>query len=305
MPFKMITVGEKELGRLAGNAGTHALLMAQELTERWSDKLPEGQEFIDLMQLQLCVRDDLRNIQREITEIEKRHLEELEVDRETRAVRNATRPQLREKLIRIQRLLDGAFGAGSSAKVFGEDFLVMPIDPFPLRRVGHIVLERLLDPAMALPPVQLEGVTISPQELAGSIEQPLRQLDEVLVNLEERLPASSASLEAKERTLEKLQRQSGIAARFLEALYHLAGHDVIARRVRLSSHVRPSGGVAEPDPQPEPQPDPRPEPQPEPRPEPRREEESFPFGEAGNESSGEEEPAKGEPSEPEPVVGTG
>ena len=305
MPFKMITVGEKELGRLAGNAGTHALLMAQELTERWSDKLPEGQEFIDLMQLQLCVREDLRDIQREITEIEKRHLEELEVDRETRAVRNAVRPQLREKLIRIQRLLDGAFGAGSSAKVFGEDFLVMPIDPFPLRRVGHIVQGRLLDPAMALPPVQLEGVTISPQELARSIEQPLQQLDEVLVNLEEKLPASSVSLEAKERTLDKLQRQSGIAARFLEALYHLAGHDVIARRVRLSSHVRPSGGGAGSDPQPDPQQGEGSSPSDPPTPEPRSGEESFPFGEPGDEPAGGDEPAKEEPSEPEPVAGAG
>ncbi|MEM7357412.1 MAG: hypothetical protein AAF657_41750, partial [Acidobacteriota bacterium] len=238
MPFKMITLGEKEIGRIAGNAGAHAGLMASDLTARWRDRLPEGQEVVDLMQVQICVRDDLRALRREIAEIEHEHLKELESDSAARRIRDAARPELREKLIRIQRLWDGAFGVGTSTKVFGDDVTVIPTDPFPLRRVARIAHERLMDPAMVLPPVPMEGVEIQPLALARSFEEPLERLDEVLDGLEETLPMTSASLERKVRTLDKLQRQAGIAARFLEALYHLAGHDVIAGRVRLSSRRR-------------------------------------------------------------------
>ncbi len=236
MPYKMITLGEKEVARIAGNAGTHAEQMAGNLTVRWRQYVPKEQKVIDVLQLQLCVRDDLHRLRGEIREIERRHLDTLASARFGREVRNVAIPQLRGRLVGIQRLFDGAFGAGSSTLVFGEDTVAIPGDPFPLLRVGHIAHGKLTSPALVLPEVVLEGVKIVPKTLAKSFEPPMTRLEEALQGLEEAVPATNASLAEKLRTLNELQQQAGIAARFLEALYHLAGEPEIARRVRLSSH---------------------------------------------------------------------
>ena len=236
MTFKMITLSEKEVGRIAGNALAHSEMMANDLTERWRDQLPEDQKVVDIYQVQLCVRHDLHQMRAKIAEIEKRHLGLLETETLSRETRKVTIPQLRGKLVGIRDLFEGSFGVGSSAKVFGPRVTTIPLDPFPLRRLAHIAHDRLMDPTLVLPPAQLAGVEIQPQALAKDFEAPLAELDTVLVELEDTLPISNASLEEKIRTLAELRSQAGIAARFLEALYHLAGHPEIARRVRPSSH---------------------------------------------------------------------
>ena len=162
-------------------------------------------------------------------------------------MRDVTIPQLRGQLIGIQGLFDGSFGAGSSTKVFGEETVAIPLEPFSLRRVAFIAHDHLMDPALVLPPSRLEGVKITPRALAKGFEPPLATLDGVLVELEDTLPITNATLEEKIKALAELRKQAGISARFLEALYFLAGHDEIARRVRPSTHRslgvdRSSGG---------------------------------------------------------------
>ncbi len=236
MAFKMVTLSEKEVGRIAGNAGAHADTMAVDLTERWRAELPDGQEIVDLKQAQMCVRNDLLRMRREMEVIERDHLGQLDLDNFSRETRDETIPQLRGKLVGIQNLFEGNYGAGTSTRIFGTMVTVIPLDPFPLRRVGNRAYERLTDSGFVLPPSQLGGVEVAPVELARSFEQPLTRLDAVLVELEDTLPITNASLEKKIRALAELRRQVGVAARFLEALYYLAGHDEIARRVRVSSH---------------------------------------------------------------------
>ncbi len=236
MPFKMITLGEKEVGRIAGNALAHAETMASDLTLRWRDQLPAEQEVIDIYQVQMCVRQDLHRMREEIAQIERKHLGLLETESLSRETRDVTIPQLRGKLVGIQNLFDGNFGAGTSTKVFGPLVTTIPHDPFPLRRVANYAHEQLVDPLFGLPPSQLAGVEIQPLDLAKSFEPPLTELDRVLVELEDTLPISNASLERKIQALAELRRQVGIAARFLESLYYLAGHPEVASRVRLSSH---------------------------------------------------------------------
>ncbi len=235
-PYRMITLSEREILRIAGNAGANADLMAQDLTERWREQLPDGQVVVDLQQAQMCVRHDLHELRRQIVEIEREHLKELAADVSARLERDENRPLLRERLIGIQGLFESAYGGGSSDKVFGPGILVIPIDPLPLRRLGFIAHDSLTSPDLVLGDPRMPGVRIEPVELAESFKGPLDRLDSVLVELGETLPVSNQSLERKMRKLTELQLQAGIAARFLEALYYLAGHDVIAERVRLSSH---------------------------------------------------------------------
>ena len=236
MAFKMVTQSEKDAGRIAGNAGAHADLIATDLTARWRSQIPEDQKYVDIHQAQLCVRHDLHKWRKEIAEIEDRHLGRLETEILSRAERDGTIPQLRGQLVGIQSLFEGNFGAGTSTKVFGPQITSIPLDPFPLRRVGYRAFRRLTRPDFVLPPSQLGGVEVVPLDLAKSFEDPLTRLDLVLVELEDTLPISNRTLEEKIRTLAGLRQAVGVAARFLEALYHLAGHEEIAQRVRLSSH---------------------------------------------------------------------
>ncbi len=243
MEFKMITLSEKEVGRIAGNAGAHAELIATDLSERWRSQIREDQQYVDIYQVQLCVRHDLHRLRGEIAEIEDRHLGRLESASLSREVRNETIPQLRGQLIGIQNLFEGGFGAGTSTKVFGPRTTSIPLDPFPLRRLGNRAHRRLTHPDFVLPVSQLAGVKVVPLELAKSFEVPLTRLDQVLIELEDTLPISNVTLEEKIRTLADLRREAGVAARFLEALYFLARHEELARRVRQSSHrPRVAGG---------------------------------------------------------------
>ncbi len=235
-PYKMITTGEKEIGRIAGNAAAHIDLITRDLTARYRHKLPEDQEVIDLEQLQRCIRDELRELQDEMIAIEREHMEEREADLMARLERDDSRPRLRESLIGIKGLIDSTYGAGSSSKVFGADVAFIPIDVFPLRRVGHVAYDRLTHRRFSFPTPRIPGVEIDPRALAESFKGHLDRLDRVLVGLDEETPVSNQSLEKKMRKLSEVQERVGVAARFLEALYHLGGHDVIAERVRLSSH---------------------------------------------------------------------
>ena len=116
MPFKMITLSEKEVHRIAGRAGYHADLMANELTERWAAKLPKGQRYINVLQLQLCVRDDLEDMRDQIRAIEGEHLDRIQDTQQWRGVRDVAVPQLRGRLIAVQRLVDRAPAPRCSAK---------------------------------------------------------------------------------------------------------------------------------------------------------------------------------------------
>ncbi len=246
MEFKMITLSEKEVGRIAGNAGAHAELIATDLTTRWRSQIAESQKYVDIYQVQICVRRELHHLRKEIAEIEDRHVLRLESEGLSREVRDETIPQLRGQLVGIQNLFEGNFGAGTSTKVFGPRVTTIPLDPFPLRRAGYRAYRRLTHPDFVLPSAQLGGVKVVPVDLAKSFQVPLTRLDQVLMELEDTLPISNRTLEEKIRTLADLRREAGVAGRFLEALYFLARHEELASRVRQSSHRSRVDGTGQP-----------------------------------------------------------
>ncbi len=235
MAYRMITQTERDVARVGGFAGAYADLMAGTLTTRWRKHLEKGQEVIDIRQVQLCVRVDLEDLRQQISEIEHDHLSRLTNDKLSREVRDGTIPQLRAQLTGIKALFEGGYAAGSSIKVFGPDTSI-PLEALPLRRVGFIARRKLMDPELVLPDLAIGGVTVSPKGMAKHFEPYLFELDTVLTEIEATLPLTSGTLAEKIETLGELRRQAGIAARFLEALYHLAGKHELAKRVRDSTH---------------------------------------------------------------------
>lgn len=84
-------------------------------------------------------------------------------------------------------------------------------------------------------------MALNPRVLAEGLEQPLRDLERALTWLHESESESKHTQSPKDAILELAEAFAGEVARFYEALYDVAGHERLARRLRNSTHVRPDG----------------------------------------------------------------
>ncbi len=100
----------------------------------------------------------------------------------------------------------------------------------------------LRDPELELPEAILKGTELSRPTLAQEIEEPLTELVAAMQALEDLLPLAAETLEAKRAAHTSVDDKSARLARFLEGLYELEEHDVLAAKVRSSSHRRPDAG---------------------------------------------------------------
>ncbi len=245
MTFKMVTESEKAAGRIAGTALAHAELIAGEQTARWKDRLPDGQEVVDAAQIQHFHGEDLLRLRELLRRKEAGHLEVLKKIRETRERRDAVAPGLRKMLYAIRDLFKGIYGEeGPRALFLGKP--VVPMDATPLRRVGRLVAAKLEDPELELPEATLKkGTRLTMSELAGEIKEPLEAMEQAMKELEDLLPMAARSLEEKREAHAAVDEKNAKLARFLEGLYELEGHDVLAAKVRPSSHRRGDAGDPE------------------------------------------------------------
>ncbi len=229
MAFKMVTDSEKAAGRIAGTALAHAEMIAGEQTAKWRDRLP-----VDVEQLQRFHAEELLRLRQELRDKEAAHLDRLEEIRQARERRDAVVPRLRSRLYAMRDLFQGVYGPkGPRALFTGKP--TVPADATPLRRVGRMVVEKLLDEDLELPEAILKGSELTHRTLAGEISEPLAELEAAMTELEDLLPLASATLEAKKKAHAAVDEKSAVFARFLEGLYGLEGHDVLAAKVRPSS----------------------------------------------------------------------
>ncbi len=120
------------------------------------------------------------------------------------------------------------------------------MDATPLRRVGRLVAAKLEDPELELPVATLKkGTRLTMSELAGEIKEPLEAMERAMQELEDLLPLAARSLEEKRQAHVAVDEKSAKLARFLEGLYELEGHDVLAAKVRPSHHRRGDAGDPE------------------------------------------------------------
>ncbi len=242
MVFKMVTDSEKAAGRIAGTALAHAEQIAAEQTAKWRDQLPAGQTVVDVEQLQRFHAEELQRLREELRDKEAAHLARLDEIREARERRDGVVPRLRGRLYAMRDLFQGIYGDnGPRALFLGKP--VVPADATPLRRVGQIVVDKLLDQDLELPAAKLKGTELTRRTLAGEVSEPLAEMAAAMKELEELLPLANASLEAKRKAHAAVDEKSAAFARFLEGLYGLEGHDVLAAKVRPSSHRSKKGGA--------------------------------------------------------------
>ena len=236
MAYKMVDELEKLCGRVAGAAIEHRALITQTLTQRFKDKLIEGQTAPDIFQLQTWLAEELYDIHAKVVATESALKAELTVDRQDRTERGRFVSEVRQHLFSARSIFDALYGAGGSAVMFQEPpgFRVR-IDPVPLYRQGVTVHDNILDANFRRPPLRFD-LDVDLVKLARGMEPGLTGLGRTLAVLRTGTQASNASFAAKESEMAVLDKRTGLAARLLEALFAWAGHEGIARRVRLSSH---------------------------------------------------------------------
>ncbi len=235
MAFKMVTDSEKAAGRVAGTALAHAGEIAAQQTEKWRDQLGDGQETVDVEQLQRFHAEELQRLRQEMREREQAHLEQLGEIRQARERRDAAVPRLRGRLYALRDLFQGVYGDEGPLALFAGKPAV-PVDATPLRRVARIVVDKLLDRDLALPPATLKGTRLKRKTLAAEISDPLAELEAAMNELEEMLPLANRTLARKRQAHTAVNDKTAAFGRFLEGLYGLEGNDMLAAKVRPSSH---------------------------------------------------------------------
>ena len=239
--YKMIDNLEKLCGRLAGaglaGAGlTHRTLISETLAERYRDRLPEGQKYPDVFQLQTFIGEDLQSKHVEVVGSETGLIRELTEDRLGRDARDSSLSGLREQLLAARKIFDAIFGPGGSDVIFMKANSFVHIDPVPLHRQGVIVHDNLLDDDFKLPALRLD-VGVDLPKLARDLEPNLQQLEEMIQELRLSTRSSDESLAATETAIADMDGSAGLSARLLEALCYFAGHPGVARRIRQSYHA--------------------------------------------------------------------
>ncbi len=235
MPERMVTQLEADCESLAAAAAEHNPLVSERMTELWRSNIPKGQKVINILQLQSCLADDLIHRRDRLVDASHSALSDRTANRAQLQVRDNSVEELREKLFQARSTFEGVYGAGSSFKIF-EEAPVIPNQPRPLRHLARRVVDNLTSPDFELPPVREDGVTLDPVQLAKGIEAPLRKMEEAMAVLESRRRAYDQSLQQKGSSMTVTRAMVGRIARFLEALYDLAGYEVLSDRVRPSSH---------------------------------------------------------------------
>ncbi len=239
MPYRLVTRSRKLAGKLAGHSRRHAQRVATSAADPYRERLPAGSQTIDLEDFQTFLGQDLARFEAELRAMDDLHARQLQRVRNLRDLRRGRVRDLRESLLQLKKTSDGYWGPGADQKIFQEDPR-LPDDAAALCQLALRVYDTLTDPQFRLPSAQ-PGVVVNPRLLAGGFAGPLAALADVLKRLDDAESESKHTQSVKDAKLEQLGHLTGQVFRFYESLYKLAGHDRLAKRLRLSSHTRGDG----------------------------------------------------------------
>lgn len=244
MPYRMITHVGNLCGRLAGAAAEHADRIVSSLTERWRDRLEEGQE-LTVAQMLAFMAEDLVRIHAQLVQDENHLRSQLREDKQDRSARNRSMSVLRELLFDVKNLCEAHYGPGSAENLFEEDSEDVPTEANAVFRLATRVRRNMTDPEFSMPPLK-HGIAPDFTGLAMLLEEPLAELGKALQGLHHGGQGSSGAVADKEQHLGDFDGLAGRSGRLLESLTSFAGHDGVARRIRQSRR-RSRAGIPDPE----------------------------------------------------------
>ena len=126
-------------------------------------------------------------------------------------------------------------GEGSGVRLLGLDTEV-PDDPVRLFQTADRCRTWLRDPDLALPEPLVPGFLFDRLEAAAGLDAPVDRLGRILEVLPQEEKHTVDTLVAKMNRMQRLDQLIGRGARFMEALYDVAGMEGESDRIRQSSH---------------------------------------------------------------------
>lgn len=238
MPSKMV-VDRQELGRqvLAAMA-----VHAGEVAAGLGEVVGEAAGATGAMQRELRWR--LEGRLAVLVAADEEHLDATAELTAARGRRDAAAGELYRLLVRVRRLAVGIYDAGAEG-LLGLGGRVSQ-RPVVMLRQARRAVGRLVDPEVPRPEKLFAGTTVDEGEwverLEPMIEALARAVDEV--NVARR--RTESTLRAKNEALAAYDLAFGRVARYLEALFHLAGLPELASRVRPRARRRPSPPASPP-----------------------------------------------------------
>jgi hypothetical protein len=160
---------------------------------------------------------------------------QLRIRKKMLAKRDAQAAMLHDRVIDVRRYFDGTHGPGEAAAVLGLEAGI-PEDPTYLQRYVRDAVEQISEPGFVLPEPKF-GAAVEVEQILNDLVPLLEPLEETLDRINPEKRSTQVSLKGKRTAQESFEYSLGRCARYLEALFYLAGEDFFAERVRQSSHI--------------------------------------------------------------------
>ncbi len=208
------------------------------LIERCADAVPEGATSLTVAEAQHCVGRQIEVETARLRAGDDDHVRTLVGVDAQRQARNQAVTEVYGVVLRTKGAFELVFGPGSSVKVLGLDTTV-PTDPLRLFQTAERSCQWLRDPQTELPEVELPGFTFDREAMAAGLDGPVERLGTALAVLPQEEKHSVDTLVVKLAAMQRLDELIGRGARWLEALYDVAGMEEESDRIRQSSHGSP------------------------------------------------------------------
>ncbi len=185
---------------------------------------------LDLYDYQVCLGDVVELWYVELVELDTDLARAVERGRQLREARGLLSSVLEAGLSALRDTLAGALEPGGVRHLL-RSLDRVPRDAAELQPLAERLFDRLIDPALEMPPVR-PGVEIDPLAMVRGFETPMRELGATVAELAE-VEATVRHLRAKKaEQLERLKLFAGHVERYFVALYDLAGCPELAQRLR-------------------------------------------------------------------------
>lgn len=233
--FSKLVVQSKEQSVDAlTSAHRHAETVDKSAKAFFARALPPGWTMPNFYVLQVLIGIIFRQDLDLLLKADLRNNAEIRDNSKVRLVRDEERTKVLQALIGIRDSFDSIFGVGMCQRYLSLG-IMMPEKPWEVLQVALQVLDELTSPKFALPEPdkrRVSGVHFRPDEWVEELLPHVERLGDSLLRLSSERRDTDGTQEVKNVELDNLRRNFVRCARLLEALYEVAGHPHLAKRLR-------------------------------------------------------------------------
>ena len=246
MPSKGVIDRQRVAQDVLQAARTHSQQVGEALAAQLGGFVAEGEPTPDFVAFQLLLARYLEDRLTRLVAADEIHLVELDDDQAPRLRRDEAVAQLHVSLVRIRDVIKAAYGTVLGTNLLGIDGATSN-DPLTLHRQASRALDRLREPKMELPAVQLGGVDVDLQGLADELQPATAELTAALREVRHEQRQREATLKLKNEAMGEVDAAIGGVGRVLIGCDEIAGFPSFAARIRLTLPARRARTNGEPE----------------------------------------------------------